>query len=152
MPFDSPTNIRSTVMTDNLTTRQRSYTMSCIRSKNTSPEMTVRKSLHRLGLRFRIHDSSLPGCPDLVFRKARIVVFVDGDFWHGWRFPAWCHKLAPYWHRKIEGNRRRDIQNFRRLRKAGWSVIRLWEHQIKNEPNVWVSRILRALARRATAS
>lgn len=134
-------------MADNLTSKQRSYTMSRIRSKNTCPEMTIRKLLHRSGLRFRIHDSSLPGCPDVVFRKARVAVFIDGDFWHGWRFPAWSHKLAPYWCAKIEGNRGRDRRNFCRLRKTGWLVIRLWEHQVKNEPNLCVRRILSALRR-----
>ena len=135
----------STLVPDNLTPEQRSYTMSRIRSKNTSPELTVRKSLHKLGLRFRVHDSSLCGCPDLVFRKARIAVFIDGDFWHGWRFPVWKHKLAPYWRDKIEGNRRRDLKNFRRLRKAGWRVIRLWEHQIEHAPDECLARVMNAV-------
>src|ERR1700683_437997 len=103
------------VMVDNLTSAQRSYTMSRIRSKNTRPELAIRKSLHKLGLRFRIHDSSMPGCPDLVFRKARIAVFIDGDYWHGWRFPQWKMKLAPYWKTKIERNRERDARNFGKL-------------------------------------
>lgn len=136
-------------MTDNLTPEQRSYTMARIRSKNTAPELAVRRALHCLGLRFRIHDSSLPGCPDLVFRTPRVAVFVDGDFWHGWRFPQWRHKLAVYWNLKIDRNRERDRRNFRRLRREGWLVIRLWEHQIERSQESCVDRIVSAVRRGA---
>lgn len=128
-------------MVDNLTPTQRSYTMARIRSKNTFPELAIRRSLHRLGLRFRVHDSSLPGCPDLVFRKARIAVFIDGDYWHGWRFPQWKTKLAPYWKAKIERNRERDARNFGKLRRHGWLVIRIWEHQIERDLEACVRRV-----------
>jgi len=112
-------------MADNLTPEQRSHTMSRIRSTNTQVELTIRRLLHRRGLRYRIHGTSLPGKPDIVFPKAKVSVFIDGDFWHGLRFAQWQHKLQPYWCDKIAGNRRRDQLNFQRLRRRGWKVIRL---------------------------
>jgi DNA mismatch endonuclease (patch repair protein) len=88
----------------------------------------------------------LPGCPDFVFQRKRVAVFVDGDFWHGWHYPTWEHKLNPYWRNKIAGNRRRDQYNFRKLRRMGWEVIRLWEHTIKNDFLGSISKIQRAVA------
>jgi len=134
-------------MADNLTPEQRSYTMSRIRSRNTKPELVVRKLAHARGLRFRIHQQQLPGCPDLAFSRSRVAVFIDGDFWHGWRFPRWSSKLSAYWEAKIDGNRRRDRSNFRRLRNMGWIVIRLWEHDVERNPETCVDRIERAVLR-----
>jgi DNA mismatch endonuclease (patch repair protein) len=128
-------------MADNLTTQQRSYTMSRIRSRDTKPELVIRKLSHSRGLRFRIHVRSLRGCPDLVFGNAKVAVFVAGDFWHGWRFQQWGDKLAPYWKAKIEGNRRRDRLTFQWLRRNGWRVIRIWEHQVRSDPIRCVDRI-----------
>jgi DNA mismatch endonuclease (patch repair protein) len=132
-------------MADNLTREQRSMTMSRIRSRDTLPEMILRRLLHAEGCRFRLHVVTLPGKPDLVFQRARVVVFIDGDFWHGWRFSAWAPKLAPYWRQKIAGNRARDARNFRRLRRQGWLVLRIWEHQIERDPQTCVARVLAAL-------
>ena len=126
---------------DNLTPQQRSYMMSRVRSKDTVPELTVRKLVHARGLRFRKHCANLPGCPDLVFARHRVAVFIDGDYWHGWRFPRWSDKLTPYWKRKIEGNRRRDRRNFLRLRRQGWAVVRLWEHEIEHDAERCIDRI-----------
>jgi DNA mismatch endonuclease (patch repair protein) len=88
----------------------------------------------------------LPGRPDFVFVRARVAVFVDGDFWHGWRFPLWEHKLSPFWKKKIGDNRVRDLRNFRKLRTAGWVVLRIWEHEIKDDPARCVDRILVAVS------
>lgn len=132
-------------MADNLTREQRSLTMSRIRSRDTLPELTLRRLLHAAGCRFRVHVVSLAGKPDLVFRAARVVVFVDGDFWHGWRFSVWGPKLAPYWRNKIAGNRARDSRNFRRLRRQGWLVVRIWEHQLERDPAACVQKVLAAL-------
>jgi DNA mismatch endonuclease (patch repair protein) len=131
-------------MADNLTPEQRSRTMSRIRSTNTQVELTIRRMLHQRGLRYRLHVGSLPGKPDIVFPKAKVVVFVDGDFWHGWRFAQWEHKLQPYWRDKIAGNRRRDRLNFQRLRRQGWTVIRLWEHDVKRDAQACVERVVAA--------
>jgi DNA mismatch endonuclease (patch repair protein) len=130
---------------DNLTPAQRSYMMSRVRSTDTTPELLVRKVAHSRGLRFRKHYKRLPGRPDLVFCAARVAVFVDGDYWHGWRFPAWKEKLAPYWRAKIEQNRRRDHRNFKRLRSSGWVVIRLWEHEVMNDVHLCIERVQAAV-------
>lgn len=135
-------------MADNLTIEQRSYTMSRIRSKDTTPELAVRRLAHARGLRFRKHERGLPGQPDLVFVSARVAVFIDGDFWHGWRFSTWRGNLAPYWESKIARNRERDRVNFRRLRRDGWRVIRIWEHQVKRDIDSCVDRIVEAVKRR----
>lgn len=126
---------------DNLTREQRSHMMSRVRSKDTRPELIVRKLAHVRGLRFRNHLKHLHGCPDLVFVRAGVLVFVDGDFWHGWRFPTWSSKLAPYWKKKIENNRRRDQRNFRRLRRQGWLVVRIWEHEINRNASNCIDRV-----------
>ncbi len=136
-------------MADNLTPEQRSYMMSRVRSTDTTPELLVRKLAHTRGLRFRKHCAWLPGRPDLVFVRSRVVVFVDGDYWHGWRFPAWKNKLAPYWKQKIDNNRRRDQRNFQRLRRDGWLLIRLWEHEVERDAEGCIDRIEAAVHRRA---
>lgn len=136
-------------MPDNMTPEQRSRTMASIRSRDTVPELTVRRLAHSRGMRFRKHVASLPGRPDLVFAGARVVVFIDGDFWHGWRFARWRDKLAPYWRQKITRNRCRDAENFRMLRRSGWRVIHVWEHDIEADPNACLDRIQKAVRDRA---
>ena len=134
---------------DNLTPEQRSFTMSRIRSRDTKPELTIRRLVHARGLRFRTHQNGLPGRPDLVFVRARVALFVDGDFWHGWQFPRWRHKLGPYWRKKIEGNRYRDRRTSNRLRREGWLVIRIWEHDVERDAESCVDRIEEAVRNRA---
>ncbi len=104
--------------------------MTNVRSTDTGIELAVRRAVHARGLRFRKHVRDLPGTPDFIFPRSKVAVFVDGDFWHGWQFTTWRHKLAPYWKNKIERNRRRDLQNFARLRQLGWVVVRVWEHDV----------------------
>ena len=118
-------------MTDNLTPEQRRYCMSRVKGKDTALERVVRSELHRRGLRFRKHVRQLPGKPDIVFTRAKVAVFVDGDFWHGYRFPVWESTLSPFWKSKISETRRRDQRNFRRLRRMGWRVVRVWEHRLE---------------------
>lgn len=120
---------------------QRSRVMSRIKGKNTTPERYVRSLLRAGGLKFTQRDHSLPGCPDLVFPGERVAVFINGDFWHGWRFPVWRHKLATFWQNKIGGNRERDERNFRKLRRLGWKVLRIWEHQVEADVVACVRRI-----------
>lgn len=115
---------------DSLTKAQRSYCMSKIRSKDTKVEMLVRKELFKEGLRFRKHVKNLPGNPDLVFPSSKLIIFIDGDFWHGKNFNKWKHKLSPTWHQKIYQNKLRDRRNSRRLKKLGWTVIRIWESDV----------------------
>ena len=132
-------------MPDRHTPAQRSWNMSRIKGKNTSPELAVRNCAYRRGLRYRIHVMALPGRPDMVFPTARVVVFIDGDFWHGWRYPAWKNRLGLYWQHKIERNRLRDTKNFRKLRNSGWHVLRIWEHEVKVDVEACVDRISEAV-------
>lgn len=120
---------------DIMSPQTRSRLMARIRGMNTGPENTVAALLSKRGIACKRHDRYLPGRPDFVFPDARLVVFVDGDFWHGWRFPLWRHKLSAQWATKIEANRARDSRNFRRLRHRGWTVLRLWEHQVEQAPH-----------------
>ena len=132
-------------MRDFMSPEKRSYIMSCIRSKNTAPERRLGSALHRLGLRYRKHSADLPGKPDFVFPRHHLVVFVDGDFWHGWRLPLWEKKLKPYWKRKIRYNRRRDRSNRAKLRRRGWTVVRIWEHELNKSMDKAVAKVLRAI-------
>jgi DNA mismatch endonuclease (patch repair protein) len=115
--------------------------MQAVKGKNTSLERTLSSAFHRLGWRYRRNYAPLPGKPDFVFTKARVVVFVDGDFWHGWRYPLWKHKLSDYWRAKIERNRARDRRNFQRLRRQGWTVLRLWGHDVEKDLEGSVERV-----------
>ena len=121
--------------------------MSRIKGKNTGLEVRVRSELHRRGLRFRKHVKELPGQPDIVFGKVRVAVFVDGDFWHGYRFPAWENKMSEFWKKKISKNRERDTKNHKKLRKMGWTVIRLWQHELENEFDECIERIVSMIPR-----
>jgi DNA mismatch endonuclease (patch repair protein) len=116
--------------------------MSQIKGKDTEVEISIRSELHRKGLRFRKHTKELPGRPDIVFAAAKVVVFIDGDYWHGYRLPAWKHKLTDFWKIKISKNRERDSRNFRKLRKMGWRVIRLWQHEIEGNFDSCVARVV----------
>jgi len=129
---------------DIMSAEKRSAVMSRIRGKHTGPERTICDELRRRGIYFANHVKSLPGQPDIVFRRAKLVVFIDGDFWHGWRFPLWQHKLAPKWRDKIAATRTRDQRNFRALRRLGWKVFRIWEHQVEDNAQRCVASILSA--------
>jgi len=134
-------------MADNLTKAQRSHCMSRVKNRDTDLERAVRSALHKRGFRFRKHVRSLPGTPDIVFPSHRLAVFLDGDFWHGWRYPRWRKQLSPFWRKKIEKNRERDRRNFRKLRSMNWKVIRIWQHQILDDFEGAVRRIVRVVRR-----
>lgn len=117
-------------MSDVHTAEQRSFNMSRIRSKDTKPELIVRSLVHRLGFRFRLHDTSLAGKPDLVLPVHRKIIFVHGCFWHQHRC-RWG-RVTPatnseFWAVKRKSNSDRDRRNRRRLKTAGWSVLVVWE-------------------------
>jgi len=128
-------------VTDNLTPEQRKRAMSRVRNKDTDLERKVRSALHERGYRFKKHVRSLPGSPDIVFTKQKLAVFIDGDFWHGYRFPAWEHKVADFWRQKIRKNRARDMKNFRKLRRMGWRVVRVWQHDVNKNFEFCLNRI-----------
>lgn len=132
-------------MADHLTPYQRSRAMKSVKLRGGALEVIIQKELRKRGLRFRRNSKALAGSPDIVFTEQKVAVFIDGDFWHGWRLPAWEHKLSRFWRSKINANRRRDRRNFRRLRAAQWKVVRLWGHQIKSDLGACVDRIVSAL-------
>ncbi len=120
---------------DTLTTIERSERMSRIRGKDTSPEIAVRRLVHALGYRYRLHGGKLPGRPDLVFGKRHKVIFVHGCFWH--RHPDPSCKLArlpksrlDFWRPKLEANRARDMRNEVSLRASGWKCLVVWECEL----------------------
>lgn len=106
--------------------------MKTVRLRDTGPELALRRELYRLGLRYRLHRPVVPGVrrrPDIVFGPARLAVFIDGCFWHGCPQHGTMAKLnRRFWHEKIRANKRRDADTNRRLRGAGWRVVRIWEH------------------------
>ena len=108
--------------------------MSLVRAKDTKPEMRVRKLVHALGYRYRLHARDLPGRPDIIIKRRRKVIFVHGCFWHqhncpmGNRIPK---TRVGFWREKLEGNKKRDASIRRQLRKDGWSVLIIWECQTK---------------------
>lgn len=125
----------------------RSAVMSRIKGKDTGPERTIAAALANSGLDWECHVRDLPGRPDFVFATAKVAVFVDGDFWHGWRFPQWRDKLSEKWEAKIEITRQRDARNHRKLRRMGWKVVRLWEHQIEQDLAACMEKVAKALGR-----
>ena len=120
---------------DTLTKKQRSHRMSLIGGKDTKPEKSVRRLVHGLGYRYRLHDEKLPGKPDLVFRSRKKIIFIHGCFWH--RHPSGRCALArlpksrrSFWIAKLNANRRRDLRTQAQLRRMGWRILIVWECEI----------------------
>ncbi len=114
-----------------------SYNMSRIGSRDTKPELALRRALHARGLRYRVHEA-LPGKPDIVFRGPKVVVFVDGEFWHGKDFDTLTTQLKTrrdFWLRKIRTNMERDRRNDRELARMGYKVLRFWGRDILQGPD-----------------
>jgi DNA mismatch endonuclease, patch repair protein len=120
---------------DTMTPAERSQRMSLIRSKDTEPELLVRSLVHGMGYRYRRHDSHLPGCPDIVFKSRRRVIFVHGCFWH---LHTNCPNSRPpksklnYWKPKLEGNAARDKRVLGELRRLGWQQLVIWECELQD--------------------
>lgn len=119
-----------------VTTTHRSQIMRAVKGKNTEPEMVVRRSVHRMGYRFRLHCLDLPGRPDLVFPRLHKVLFVNGCFWHGHD----CARGArvpktnrAYWQKKVAGNRARDKKSLGRLTSARWDCLVVWECELRSD-------------------
>lgn len=118
-------------MADCFTKKKRSEIMSKIRSKNTKAEIIVFRELGRRGIYFQKHYNKAPGKPDIALPRKKKAVFIDGDFWHGWQFKKNNHRLPKkYWLKKITQNMARDKKNRAILRREGWKVLRVWEHEI----------------------
>ena len=130
-------------MTDRLSRERRSWNMSRIGSRDTTPELLVRSTLHRAGYRFRLHSKQLPGRPDIVLPKYRTVVFVHGCFWHRHsrcRFAYTPKSRVAFWREKFASNVERDRRNARELRSLGWKVVTVWECQA-DRPDRWLGRL-----------
>jgi len=135
-------------MADRLTAEQRRLNMSRVRSKDTSPERAVRRLLHALGFRFRLHRRDLPGTPDIVLPRHRLAVFAHGCFWHGhdcplFRMPA---TRTEFWQAKIEANRRRDAATRAALSDGGWRTLCVWECAIRGTGRLTQAKLSEALA------
>lgn len=116
------------------TTIERSFLMSKIKSKNTTPEQLLRISLWRNGIRYRINNNNITGKPDILITKYKIAIFIDGEFWHGYNWEEKKKKIKTnrdYWIKKIENNIKRDSLNNIKLKQEGWKVLRFWERDIK---------------------
>ena len=132
---------------DRVTPERRSENMRRIRSRGTKPELLIRSLTHRLGYRFRLYRSDLPGCPDLVFPGRRKVVFVHGCFWHGHHCGVGARvpkTNTEYWTKKIARNRARDVAARKQLQLDGWEVLVLWECETRNEAAI-LKRLMRFL-------
>jgi DNA mismatch endonuclease (patch repair protein) len=129
-------------MPDTYDSDVRSRVMSRVRSQDTQPELRLRSALWQLGVRgWRCHRKSLPGKPDIAFGRARLVVFVDGGFWHGHPSKYWPGRTSAYWDAKIARNMARDERVNRQLADLGWQVLRLWDFEINADPVAAAQRV-----------
>lgn len=119
---------------DRLTPERRSALMRNVKGKNTTPELAVRRMLHRLGFRFRLHRKDLPGKPDIVLPSRRKIVLVHGCYWHGHdcRYGRLPKSRLEFWGPKIEANRARDARNLAELEEQGWTVLVVWQCETRN--------------------
>lgn len=120
--------------------------MSGIGGKNTKPELVIRKGLHALGFRFRLHDRKLPGKPDLVFPRYKSVIRVNGCFWHGHscHLFKWPSTRREFWHEKITGTIERDRRNQSQLETNGWRVLTIWECALKGKARLKTCEVIAA--------
>ena len=129
-------------------TLKRSKQMAAIKSKDTSPELYIRRALHKRGFRFRLHYKKLPGKPDLAFPKYRALIEVNGCFWHGHRCHIfkWPKTREDFWRRKIERNQIRDKKNRQLRRKEGWRTLTIWECAISGKTKLPSEQLISEVA------
>jgi DNA mismatch endonuclease (patch repair protein) len=122
-------------MVDVHSPKQRSYNMSCIKAKDTKPEMIVRKLLWHNGYRYRLHHKDLPGNPDIVFPSRKKVIFIHGCFWHkhDCKYFKWPRSNPDFWKEKIGSNIQRDSANYLKLKSIGWGYLIIWECETKEK-------------------
>lgn len=140
-------------MADVHSPEERSYNMSRIHAQGTKPEETVRKYLFSKGFRYRKNDPRLPGKPDIVLPKYKTVVFVNGCFWHrheGCKYFVWPKNNAEFWRKKIMSNVERDNRNYSELKEKGWSVVVIWECELKDRRSETLSSVAKSLELLAT--
>jgi DNA mismatch endonuclease Vsr len=140
-------NFQKTRTEDVVSEKTRSYNMAKIRSNGTKFEKDFVDDLRKyIDDSFELNVKDIKGKPDIVFRKKKICIFLDSDFWHGWQFPRWKHLMKnDFWVDKIEANRTRDKKTTQYLRKNGWRVIRIWEHNINKNVMKEISKIVDSL-------
>jgi DNA mismatch endonuclease (patch repair protein) len=129
---------------DKFSKEKRAKVMSKIRSKNTKPEVILRKELHRQGFRYRLHVKKLPGKPDIVFNKHKVAIFVHGCFWHlhsNCREGRIPNTRREYWEPKLQGNVSRDKLHVSNLKKLGWTVLTIWECEIEKSLDSIITKI-----------
>lgn len=132
-------------MGDKLTRGQRSALMSRVRTRDTAPELALRKALWARGARgWRLHPKRVPGKPDLAWIGRRVAVFVDGAFWHGHPDYYWGQS-GKFWNEKIERNRTRDRRVDEELGESGWKVIRVWDFEVEEDPEACARRVIDSL-------
>jgi len=143
----SSRNFKKQRSKDKLSKNKRSDLMSKIRSRDTKFEREFISALKKTTkIKLKINVALIKGKPDIVFEKEKLCVFLDSDFWHGWQYPRWKHLLKnDFWWGKIENNRKRDRKTTIYLRKKGWKVLRIWEHEIKKNPEKVISKIIKFL-------
>jgi DNA mismatch endonuclease, patch repair protein len=133
-------------MPDKFTPEVRSRIMASIRSKNTKLELRVFRALRLKKVYFQKHHKGTLGSPDICLPKRKIAVFIDGDFWHGYRYKKWRDRLgSDFWRIKIEKNMSRDRRNFRKLKRSGWKIMRIWEHDLNKKEEKTITRIFEFL-------
>ena len=131
---------------DNLTPEQRRKNMQRIRSEGTTPERIIMDELQKRKIYFEKHVKSILGKPDIVFRRKKVIVFIDSDFWHGHPERFVLPKTnTDYWKKKIERNKQRDRQVTKTLQEEGWTVIRLWEYDVKHNLDDCMRKIFEAI-------
>jgi DNA mismatch endonuclease, patch repair protein len=135
------------MLTDIVSPEKRSWIMSRIRGKNTRIEITMERVLKKTKLKFEKHPK-MYGNPDFVNRRKKIIIFCDGDFWHGYKYDTKKKPAKKFWRDKIEGNMKRDKRYTLKMRRDGWSVLRFWEHDIDKNPEKCLRRVDRKIKSR----
>jgi DNA mismatch endonuclease, patch repair protein len=136
-------NFQTLRVGDKLTSEDRSLLMSRIRSKKTNFELEFFHILKKHKIKFRSHPKNIYGRPDVILKDYHTCIFLDSDFWHGWQYPRWKHKLKnDFWRNKIERNRKRDKKVTRTLRMKGWIVLRFWEHNILIKKEIIIKKMI----------
>jgi len=129
-----------TIMTDIFTPEKRSWIMSRIRGTNTKIDLRMKELLSENGYKFEMYPK-LFGSPDFVLKRKKIIIYCDGDFWHGYKYDEKKKPAKKFWRDKIKGNMKRDGRVTRKLRRGGWAVLRFWEHDIESNPEKCMRRI-----------
>lgn len=132
-------------MADIFSKEKRSWVMSRIRGTNTKIDLKMRDMLEENKIKFEMYPKMF-GNPDFVLRRKKIVIYCDGDFWHGYNYDKKKKPAKRFWRDKIETNMRRDARYTRRLRREGWSVLRIWEHDIEKRPEYCIRKVKRKIA------